>query len=540
MSLSFALPHSPGLYAVVESPLTTATSRVHPCATTPAPSTRSARATLPVLLSSPPDPERGQRSPETTGHPGTAPLGVAGVYTSGGSDPVRQSRSGLPRLGAAVVRVAGGGAGGGAAGGHRATVYGKRRFGGRVLNPQENVLVTNGASGAIYLALVSLVDEGDEVLLVEPAFDIYLGAVKMAGGTAKHVPLRPRYPQAQSAADLDRGERRGVRASGVRRCTAREHGVAAGHVRAVSVDLLGRQDLQRDRLEDRLGHWRCRTGAAPAQRAAVCGVLGVHADAGGGGRVPGTRRAHRLLRTAGASDAAPTRPAAQGVARRAPAAAGAAGRLLCGGRRRGATRLPPRIPRGHAAAAAGTATQRQCARTGGRRAHPASPRLQPGALDVAAAPRHADTAVGVLRAGDGRRQRHVAAVRVLQTRRDARGGRRAVAAAGGVRLRCEQHSDALSGQLGVRRARQHQHRNVGAGSSGEVQRPPGARITRRLGGVLERPQHRAARQHAPCAHLHHQHRRRAVAGVAATAPRPLQHLSGVSHGGPDGEVAAPC
>ncbi|KAK4537306.1 hypothetical protein CDCA_CDCA12G3331 [Cyanidium caldarium] len=82
-------------------------------------------------------------------------------------------------------------------------VYGKRRFGGRVLNPQENVLVTNGASGAIYLALVSLVDEGDEVLLVEPAFDIYFGAVKMAGGTAKHVPLRPRYPQAQSAADLE-------------------------------------------------------------------------------------------------------------------------------------------------------------------------------------------------------------------------------------------------------------------------------------------------------------------------------------------------
>lgn len=34
---------------------------------------------------------------------------------------------------------------------------------------------------ALYSAINAYVDPGDDVLLIEPAFDIYLGAVKLAG-----------------------------------------------------------------------------------------------------------------------------------------------------------------------------------------------------------------------------------------------------------------------------------------------------------------------------------------------------------------------
>lgn len=49
----------------------------------------------------------------------------------------------------------------------------------------ERVIVTAGSQEALYLALLSLVDEGDEVLLPNPGFVAYPTIVKMAGGTAK-------------------------------------------------------------------------------------------------------------------------------------------------------------------------------------------------------------------------------------------------------------------------------------------------------------------------------------------------------------------
>ena len=60
----------------------------------------------------------------------------------------------------------------------------------RSICPETEILVTNGASQGIYLSLVSMVEKGDEVILIEPAFDIYGGAVAMAGGTARYLPLR--------------------------------------------------------------------------------------------------------------------------------------------------------------------------------------------------------------------------------------------------------------------------------------------------------------------------------------------------------------
>ena len=48
----------------------------------------------------------------------------------------------------------------------------------------ERVVITAGSQEALYLALLALVDEGDEVLLPNPGFVAYPTIVRMAGGTS--------------------------------------------------------------------------------------------------------------------------------------------------------------------------------------------------------------------------------------------------------------------------------------------------------------------------------------------------------------------
>ena len=60
------------------------------------------------------------------------------------------------------------------------------------IQPDSNVLVTVGASQALSLACMTLLQPGDEVVLFEPAFDIYSGAAVMAGATTRGVPFRVR------------------------------------------------------------------------------------------------------------------------------------------------------------------------------------------------------------------------------------------------------------------------------------------------------------------------------------------------------------
>lgn len=55
--------------------------------------------------------------------------------------------------------------------------------------PAEDLLVTCGATEALLVALLALVEPGDEVLFFEPAFDIYGPQVRLAGGVPVPVPL---------------------------------------------------------------------------------------------------------------------------------------------------------------------------------------------------------------------------------------------------------------------------------------------------------------------------------------------------------------
>jgi aspartate/methionine/tyrosine aminotransferase len=62
---------------------------------------------------------------------------------------------------------------------------------GRELDPMNEIVVTTGATEAIFATMQGLVNPGDEVILIEPFYDSYPAAVIMAGGTPVYVPLRP-------------------------------------------------------------------------------------------------------------------------------------------------------------------------------------------------------------------------------------------------------------------------------------------------------------------------------------------------------------
>jgi methionine aminotransferase len=60
---------------------------------------------------------------------------------------------------------------------------------GREVDPDTEVTVTSGATEALFCAIEALVHPGDEVLCLDPAYDSYDPAIRLAGGRAVHVPL---------------------------------------------------------------------------------------------------------------------------------------------------------------------------------------------------------------------------------------------------------------------------------------------------------------------------------------------------------------
>ncbi len=69
---------------------------------------------------------------------------------------------------------------------------------------ETEVLVTVGASEGIYLAVKSLVKTDEEVIILEPFFDLYEGAIDSCGATSKYVSLKiPNDAQSTSEISLD-------------------------------------------------------------------------------------------------------------------------------------------------------------------------------------------------------------------------------------------------------------------------------------------------------------------------------------------------
>nr|CAI5839730.1 unnamed protein product [Callosobruchus analis] len=63
---------------------------------------------------------------------------------------------------------------------------------GRQIDPQTELLSTMGANEALYCAILGLIEDGDEVVVIEPFFDLYVPLIKMAGGIPRYVTLKKR------------------------------------------------------------------------------------------------------------------------------------------------------------------------------------------------------------------------------------------------------------------------------------------------------------------------------------------------------------
>ncbi|MEM7297971.1 MAG: methionine aminotransferase, partial [Bacteroidota bacterium] len=63
---------------------------------------------------------------------------------------------------------------------------------GMKLKPESQLCVTAGATQALYTAIMAFVHPGDEVIIIEPAYDCYKSQIELAGGIL--VPYRLSYP----------------------------------------------------------------------------------------------------------------------------------------------------------------------------------------------------------------------------------------------------------------------------------------------------------------------------------------------------------
>ncbi|HWJ33831.1 MAG TPA: methionine aminotransferase [Steroidobacteraceae bacterium] len=59
------------------------------------------------------------------------------------------------------------------------------------VDPQTEITVTCGGTEALYNAIQAVVRAGDEVIIFDPAYDVYEPAVRLAGGRCLRVPLSP-------------------------------------------------------------------------------------------------------------------------------------------------------------------------------------------------------------------------------------------------------------------------------------------------------------------------------------------------------------
>jgi N-succinyldiaminopimelate aminotransferase len=111
----------------------------------------------------------GQGFPDSDGPAELMEVAVAAIRAGRNQYPPSQ---GIPELRQAVAA-------------HQSAWYGL------AYSPEDEVLVTTGATEAIAAVLLALCDKGDEVVMFEPSYDSYAACAAMAGATPRLVRLHP-------------------------------------------------------------------------------------------------------------------------------------------------------------------------------------------------------------------------------------------------------------------------------------------------------------------------------------------------------------
>lgn len=60
---------------------------------------------------------------------------------------------------------------------------------GRQADPETEITVCTGATEGLFSAIMAIVHNGDEVIIIDPAYDSYEPAITLAGGITRHLPL---------------------------------------------------------------------------------------------------------------------------------------------------------------------------------------------------------------------------------------------------------------------------------------------------------------------------------------------------------------
>jgi methionine aminotransferase len=57
------------------------------------------------------------------------------------------------------------------------------------VDPESEITITSGATEALFVAIQTVIQAGDEAIIFDPAYDSYEPAITMAGGVTVHIPL---------------------------------------------------------------------------------------------------------------------------------------------------------------------------------------------------------------------------------------------------------------------------------------------------------------------------------------------------------------
>jgi len=73
----------------------------------------------------------------------------------------------------------------------RAVARHEQRFYGLEMDWCSEVIVTSGATEALAVCLYAMIEQGDEIIVLEPAYDSYVPVLRAVGGVPVYVPLQP-------------------------------------------------------------------------------------------------------------------------------------------------------------------------------------------------------------------------------------------------------------------------------------------------------------------------------------------------------------